>query len=204
MPYRIGAYLIDPRTYEIREDGRPVPVEPQVFDLLIMLIENRQRTVSKDEIIEQVWKGRIISDATLSSRIKSARQALGDDGAAQKLIRTIHGRGFRFVGDVEQLDPPGAAETDASAAAADAGGIAAKPISSRKWALVAAVCLVLVGAGVLVDQLLIRPARTGSDDVIERTALIGAGCKDRQLQGLRRLPRDGGVADRYVHDGLAG
>ena len=141
MPYRIGAYLIDPETYEIREDGRPVPVEPQVFDLLIMLIENRQRTVSKDEIIERVWKGRIVSDATLSSRIKSARQALGDDGSAQKLIRTIHGRGFRFVGDVEQLDPPVAAETDASAAATDAGGIAAKPSSSRKWALAAAALL---------------------------------------------------------------
>ena len=175
MPYRIGAYLIDPETYEIREDGRPVPVEPQVFDLLIMLIENRQRTVGKDEIIEQVWKGRIISDATLSSRIKSARQALGDDGSAQKLIRTIHGRGFRFVGDVEQLDPLVAAGTDASAAAAVVGGIAAKPTSSRKWALVTAACLALVGAGVLVDQLLIRPARTGSDDVIESTALAGAG-----------------------------
>ncbi len=107
MPYRIGAYLIDPKAYEIREDGHPVPVEPQVFDLLIMLIENRERAVSKDEIIEQIWKGRIISDATLSSRIKSARQALGDDGSAQKLIRTIHGRGFRFVGDVEQVELAG-------------------------------------------------------------------------------------------------
>lgn len=175
MPYRIGAYLIDAKTYEIREDGRPVPVEPQVFDLLVMLIENRQRTVSKDELIERVWKGRIVSDSTLSSRIKSARQALGDDGSAQKLIRTIHGRGFRFVGDVEQLDPSGAAETDASVAVTDAAGIAAKPISSRKWALATAACLALVGAGVLVDQLLIRPARTGSDDMIERTALTGAG-----------------------------
>jgi formylglycine-generating enzyme required for sulfatase activity len=171
MPYRIGAYLIDPETYEIREDGRPVPVEPQVFDLLIMLIENRQRTVSKDEIIERVWKGRIISDATLSSRIKSARQALGDDGSAQKLIRTIHGRGFRFVGDVEQLDSHVTAETDATAAAIDAGGIAAKPSNSRKWALATAALLILIGAGVLADQLLIRPARTRGD-VLESAAIF--------------------------------
>jgi formylglycine-generating enzyme required for sulfatase activity len=170
MPYRFGAYLIDSETYEIREDGRPVPVEPQVFDLLIMLIENRQRTVSKDEIIERVWKGRIISDATLSSRIKSARQALGDDGSAQKLIRTVHGRGFRFVGDVEQLDPLVAAETDASAAATESAGFAAKPAGARKWALAAAAVLVLVGAGVLADQLLIRPARTGGDGVLETIA----------------------------------
>ena len=207
MPYRIGAYLIDPETYEIREDGRPVPVEPQVFDLLIMLIENRQRTVSKDEIIEQVWKGRIISDATLSSRIKSARQALGDDGSAQKLIRTIHGRGFRFVGDVEQLDPLVAAETDAGAAATDAGGIAAKPISSRKWALVTAACLALVGAGVLVDQLLIRPARTGSDDVIERTALTGAGSGAQEAATFKDCdvcPEMVELPTGYVHDGLAG
>jgi formylglycine-generating enzyme required for sulfatase activity len=174
MPYRIGAYLIDPKAYEIREDGRPVPVEPQVFDLLIMLIENRQRAVSKDEIIEQIWKGRIISDATLSSRIKSARQALGDDGSAQKLIRTIHGRGFRFVGDVEQLDPLLAAETDASAAATAAGGIAAKPISSRNWALATAALLILIGAGVLADQLLIRPARTGGGE--QESAAIFKDC----------------------------
>jgi sulfatase modifying factor 1 len=174
MPYRIGAYLIDPKAYEIREDGRPVPVEPQVFDLLIMLIENRQRAVSKDEIIEQIWKGRTISDATLSSRIKSARQALGDDGSAQKLIRTIHGRGFRFVGDVEQLDPLVAAETDASAAATAAGGIAAKPISSRKWALATAALLILIGAGVLADQLLIRPAKTGGG--VQESAAIFKDC----------------------------
>jgi len=100
MSYRIGAYLIDPAAHEILHEDALVPVEPQVFDLLIFLIENRQRTVTKDEIIERVWKGRIVSDANLSSRIKAARQALGDDGSAQRLIRTVHGRGFRFVGEV--------------------------------------------------------------------------------------------------------
>ena len=103
MVYRIGAYLLDPEAYELRRDGVLVPVEPQVFELLVFLIANRERAPSKDEIIERVWAGRIVSDATLSSRIRTARQALGDDGSAQRLIRTIHGRGFRFIGDVEEV-----------------------------------------------------------------------------------------------------
>ena len=192
MSYRIGAYLIDPEAYEIRHDGARVPVEPQVFDLLIMLIENRQRAVSKEEIIERVWKGRIVSDATLSSRIKAARQTLSDDGSAQKLIRTIHGRGFRFVGEVAQLDPPAAAgaepdgngpaqRPDAQAPAAtdsnkSAGppvidGVAARLTGSRKWTLAAAAASVaLVGVGFLVNQLLRDPVGAGSDSRLERSA----------------------------------
>src|SRR5262245_26337878 len=103
MAYRIGAYLLDPEAYELRRDGAPVPVEPQVFELLVFLIANRERALSKDEIIEQVWQGRVVSDATLSRRIRTARQALGGDGSAQRLIRTIHGRGFRFIGEVEEI-----------------------------------------------------------------------------------------------------
>ena len=100
MIYLIGAIAIDTEAYEVRRDGSPVAVEPQVFDLLVLLVENRDRIVTRDEIIEQVWKGRIVSDAAISSRIKAARRAIGDDGKAQGLIRTIHRRGLRFVGDV--------------------------------------------------------------------------------------------------------
>jgi TolB-like protein/Flp pilus assembly protein TadD len=100
MRYRIGNCSIDPVAYEVRREGSLVPAEPQVFELLVMLIEHRDRVVTKDEIVERVWKGRIVSDATLNSRIRAARQVLGDDGAAQKLIRTVYGRGFRFVGAV--------------------------------------------------------------------------------------------------------
>jgi formylglycine-generating enzyme required for sulfatase activity/DNA-binding winged helix-turn-helix (wHTH) protein len=103
MAWRIDDFVVDPEVYEIRRAGTVVPVEPQVFDLLVLLIANRQRALGKDEIIERIWEGRIVSDATLSSRIRTARQALGDDGSAQRLIRTIHGRGFRFVGDVEEI-----------------------------------------------------------------------------------------------------
>lgn len=100
MPYKIGSYVIDPEAYELRARGVPMPAEPQVLDLLILLIENRARVVGKDEIIARVWNGRAVSDASLSTRIKTARRALGDTGEAQDVIRTIYGRGFRFVGEV--------------------------------------------------------------------------------------------------------
>jgi TolB-like protein/DNA-binding winged helix-turn-helix (wHTH) protein len=101
MIYSIGPVLIDTQAYEVRKDGASMSVEPQVFDLLVLLIENRDRIVTRDEIIERVWKGRIVSEAAISSRIKAARRVIGDDGKAQGLIRTIHRRGLRFVGDVE-------------------------------------------------------------------------------------------------------
>lgn len=91
---------LDTGRYELRRGGDPVPVEPQVFDLLRMLIENRDRIVTKDELFEQVWEGRIVSDATLNSRINAARKAIGDNGTDQRLIRTAPRRGFRFVGEI--------------------------------------------------------------------------------------------------------
>lgn len=100
MMYRIGSCLVDTGRFEIRRDGAGVAVEPQVFDLIVLLIENRERIVTRDEMVEKIWKGRIVSEAAISSRIKDARRALGDDGRTQSLIRTIHRRGFRFVGEV--------------------------------------------------------------------------------------------------------
>ncbi|HEY8004285.1 MAG TPA: winged helix-turn-helix domain-containing protein [Phenylobacterium sp.] len=105
MIHRFDAFEIDTGQVELRRDGARVAVEPQVFALLTLLVENRARMVSKDEIIEAVWNGRFVSDSALSSRIKSARQALDDDGTAQRWIRTIHGQGFRFVGEVETQAP---------------------------------------------------------------------------------------------------
>ena len=100
MIYCFGAFELDLDKAEFREEGEPRPLQPQVFALLAFLVENRERLVSKDEIFENVWDGRFVSDSALASRIKSARKALGDDGQAQAFIKTIHGRGFRFVADV--------------------------------------------------------------------------------------------------------
>jgi DNA-binding winged helix-turn-helix (wHTH) protein/Flp pilus assembly protein TadD len=107
--FRFDAFELDCAKRELRRGGEVVPVEPQVFALLHLLVENRDRAVSKDEIIERVWSGRIVSDSALSSRIKSLRRALGDDGDAQKYLQTLRGFGFRFVGTVESGAAPAAA-----------------------------------------------------------------------------------------------
>jgi TolB-like protein len=87
---------------ELRRDGADVHVEPQVYDLLLHLVRHRDRVVGKDELFDTIWQGRIVSEAALSSRINAARRAIGDDGERQALIRTVHKRGFRFVGEVEE------------------------------------------------------------------------------------------------------
>jgi DNA-binding winged helix-turn-helix (wHTH) protein len=106
MIYRFDAFELDMDRFELRQENAAVPVEPQVFALLALLVVNNERMVSKDEINERIWGGRIVSEAVLSSRMKSARQAIGDSGKAQRLIRTIHGKGYRFVGDVVSDDSP--------------------------------------------------------------------------------------------------
>lgn len=100
MIYRFGSFELDTARAELCENGRPRPLEPQVFALLAFLVEHRERLVSRDELLEKVWGRRVVSDSALSSRIKSARQALGDDGKRQRYLKTVHGQGFRFVADV--------------------------------------------------------------------------------------------------------
>jgi TolB-like protein/DNA-binding winged helix-turn-helix (wHTH) protein len=97
MIYQFGPFELDLAKVELRNGGEIRNLEPQVFALLALLVENRERLVSKDEIIDKVWDGRVISDAAVASRVKSARQALGDDGTSQRFIRTIHGQGYRFI-----------------------------------------------------------------------------------------------------------
>ena len=101
MLYRFGEFELDIAAMELRCEGAIVGLEPQVFALLALLVDNRERVVGKEEIIERIWDGRVVSDSALSSRIKSLRQALGDDGKAQRVVRTVHGRGFRFVAELK-------------------------------------------------------------------------------------------------------
>jgi TolB-like protein len=109
LDFRFGDFEIDAARQELRQAGAPVHIEPQVFDLLVYLVQHRDRIVSKDELIETIWHGRVISEAALSSRISAARRALGDNGNDQTLIRTLHKRGFRFVGEVDEGSAPAAA-----------------------------------------------------------------------------------------------
>lgn len=96
--------VLDVERRELRRAGAPAAVEPQVFDLLVYLIRNRGRVVSKDDLLQSVWQGRIVSDSALANRINAARAAVGDNGERQTLIRTLPRKGFRFVGNVAVED----------------------------------------------------------------------------------------------------
>jgi len=99
MPWAFNDGLVlDPVLYELRRAGRPVPLEPQAFDVLSYLVSHRDRVVSKQELMDAIWGGRFVTDAAVTSRIKQVRRAVGDDGRDQRVIRTVHGRGYRFVG----------------------------------------------------------------------------------------------------------
>ena len=100
VQFLFADHTLDTDRRELHRGAESIAVEPQVFDLLIYLVQNRDRVVSKDDLIASVWDGRIVSDSTLTSRINAARKAVGDSGEDQKLIRTIARRGFRFVGAV--------------------------------------------------------------------------------------------------------
>ena len=86
-------HVLDTDRRELHRGSEAIPVEPQVFDLLIYLVQNRDRVVTKDDLIASVWRGRIVSDSTLTSRINAARKAVGDNGQEQRLIRTVARRG---------------------------------------------------------------------------------------------------------------
>ena len=98
-------FVLDLSATELRKGENVVPMEPQVFDLLCLLVSEHARVVTKDEIIEKVWDGRIVSESAVSSRINAVRKAVGDDGSEQRLIKTVHGRGFRFATTPERIEP---------------------------------------------------------------------------------------------------
>jgi DNA-binding winged helix-turn-helix (wHTH) protein/tetratricopeptide (TPR) repeat protein len=108
MIYAFDRFEIDTSRVELRREGEPVPIEPRVFSLLCLLVENRDRVLSRDELLEKIWDGRFVSDAAISTSIHSARRALADDGAAPRFLKTVRGHGFRFVAEVRVEAPPGA------------------------------------------------------------------------------------------------
>lgn len=129
MTYQFDTYEIDTDRFELRRDGRPLAVEPQVFALLALLVANRHRMVPREEIVRTIWTGRVVSDSALSSRIKSARHALDDDGTSQRYIRTVHGQGFRFVGlVVTPAEPAGHPSPEPSTALGWTSDVLSRPV----------------------------------------------------------------------------
>jgi TolB-like protein len=123
VEFLFSDHRLDTSRRELFRGRERIALEPQVFDLLVHLIENRARVVSKDDLIAAVWSGRIVSDSTLTSRINAARKAVGDSGNAQTLIRTIARKGFRFVSEVHVVDAD-AAQAGAPAHAAEPSRLA--------------------------------------------------------------------------------
>jgi DNA-binding winged helix-turn-helix (wHTH) protein len=103
--YLFGDYVLDTQLYELRRAGALCQVEPQVFDVLAYLIAHRDRVVTRQELIEHVWPERFVSETTVDHRVMEARHAVGDNGRSQRLIRTIRGRGYRFIMAVHEHQP---------------------------------------------------------------------------------------------------
>lgn len=101
MIYRFGSFELDTDAYELRSGNAILPLEPKIYDLICFLIKNPGRLISRRELIDGVWDGRIVSDAAISTCIKAARKALGDSGNAQNYIRTVRGRGVQFAADIQ-------------------------------------------------------------------------------------------------------
>ena len=120
MTLRFEDFSLDPARRELRRGDALIPLEPQVFDLLLHLVRNRERVVTRDNLLDAIWNGRVVSESTMTSRINAARRAVGDNGEEQRLIRTIARKGVRFVGEVTEISSD-AAPAASSKPAAPAG-----------------------------------------------------------------------------------
>ena len=122
MRYLFQNCTFDTDRRELRRGAEMIPLAPQVFDLLDYLIRNRERVVSKDDLIRAIWNGRSVSDAALTTRLNAVRGAIGDTGEKQHLIKTLPRKGFRFVGAVQEEQQSPAEQ----AVSATRGGVAAR------------------------------------------------------------------------------
>ena len=129
MRYEFEDCELDTGVYELRREGRPVRIEPQVFDVLLYLVRHRDRVVSREELLDEVWGGRFVSESALTSRLKAARQAVGDDGRSQRCISTVHSRGYRFVAPTRELNDDQKALEVGSRAATSGDARQAPPIA---------------------------------------------------------------------------
>ncbi len=178
MIYRVGSAAIDPANFLLTRDGESVPVEPLVFDLIVYLLENRDRLLTRQELLDNIWAGRVVSDTTLSNHVKSARQALGDDGQRQAVIKTIHGRGYRFVADVEEV---AAREAAGQPAEGRSGLPASRSMQILVMVLAVAALLAIVAGGrnlifppeEVIESLAVLPLKDLSDDPAQKYFVEG-------------------------------
>jgi DNA-binding winged helix-turn-helix (wHTH) protein/predicted ATPase len=205
MIYGFGDYELDLQRYELRRAGTLVKLEPQVFNVLVYLIRHRDHVVTKEELFEQVWPGRVVSEAALTSRLMAARKAVGDTGRRQRLIQTLHGRGYRFIADVEERAggpavPAASGRPFGPSAAIDTGQpratfisqpkVVASPMAPMRPGMVAA-----VGRETELEHLhhWLRRALNGTRQIVFVTGEAGMGKTTLVETFLAEIGRDGAL-----------
>lgn len=175
-----GEFDLDTTVFELRREGRPVHLEPQAFDVLTYLVRHRDRVVSKEELLDQVWGDRFVTESSLTSRVKHVRRALGDDGRGQRCIRTVHGRGYRFAPEATVTTGGPAAGDPAPDGAADRHRLPAErtPLFGRREAVAS------VAAAVRAHRLVSLCGIGGSGKSRLATA-VGHRCRDGFPDGVR-------------------
>ncbi len=175
MKFSLGNYQIDTVLFEFKDSDSVIPIEPKVFDLIVYLIQNRDRVVSRDELFDNLWQGREVSDTSLSNQIKIARKLLGDNGDKQAVIKTIRGRGYQLIAKVEvlsqdnnpRLDPnlSKVQQNATEALATQDGIIRSAKLSARakkgrglmqnswKWLIL---IIVIIGASIIFQELIVK------------------------------------------------
>jgi TolB-like protein len=136
LRYLFEDFVLDTDRRELRRGAAVVPTTPQVFDLLDYLIQHRDRVASKDDLINAIWNGRIVSDAALTTRLNAARAAIGDDGDKQRLIKTLPRKGLRFIGAVHEEQKPATASAGSAGSAVQNDGAVQRPASSPRLSIV--------------------------------------------------------------------
>jgi len=130
VPFLFEDCCLDADRRELKRGSELIPVGPKVFDLLLFLVQNREQVVTRDDLLQAVWEGRIVSESTLTSHINAVRKAIGDTGKEQRLIRTVSRKGIRFVGAVQEVDfVANAPDTDSTIASEKLGPILTLPDS---------------------------------------------------------------------------
>lgn len=204
MLHVFGDFELDVPAMELRRAGTPVAVEPQVFDVLAHLVAHHERVVLRHELLDVVWGHRFVTEATLSSRIMAARRAVGDSGAEQRVIRTVRGRGFRFVADVrtegaapprpaamaevpsEPGGPAPRAPSGREAEVADLERLAGEGFAGRRR-LVLVTGPPGIGKSALLDRLLAGPAVPGEALVLRGRCLDRRGPSEPYMAVLEAL-----------------
>jgi TolB-like protein len=201
VEFVFGDHVLDVDRRELRRRrGERIALEPQVFDLLVYLVRNRERVVSRDNLQDAIWGGRIVAETTMTSRINAARKAVGDSGQAQRLIRTVQRKGIRFVGVVREEQEP--------AAPVDARPVAANPPRPALALLDKPSIAVLPFANLsgdpeqeyfadgMVEEIITALSRIGGLFVIARNSTF---TYKRRAVDVKEVGRDLGV--RYVLEG---